>query len=385
MAQLLDAQRLLHGAAARLGLGAFVTDDVARRFSVYIDRFNASGAIADDDFPRAHEQMENFIGKRLALTRDWTIRPEIQAQQVHEPLFVVGQPRSGTTVLQCLLALGEGYRMPRYWETRRPSPPPGENPHADELAKIAENLHIEELLRLAPRLLSAHPFLDHGGMSEAECEDLMALDFHTLHTLHFTRVPSLPYPTPPADGVAAFRFHKKMLQQFQWRTPTKRWVCKGTTHVCNLEALWDVYPDATCFWTHRSPEDYFASFFVMMEVLYRPVNRNLYKEGDVRGVIAQMSLAYDAILQSKWIDDPRMCHIRFNDLVRDPVRTIGDSLAARKITFTPAHEAAIRDWTADPAHRSDRYGKFEYCLEQFGLSPIDIRTAFARYYERFRL
>jgi Sulfotransferase family len=145
------------------------------------------------------------------------------------------------------------------------------------------------------------------------------------------------------------------------------------------------YPDATCFWTHRSPEDYFASFFAMMEILYRPVNRDLYKEVDARAVIAQLRVAYDALMQSDWIDDPRMCHIRFNDLIRDPAQTIGDSFAARGISFTPAYEAALRGWTANPAHRSDRHGKFEYSLAQFGLSAAEIRTAFAGYYERFGL
>jgi hypothetical protein len=385
MAKLLDADVLLRDAAARLGAEAYITHDLKSRFNAFVAKFNASGAIADEDFPRARAQMEDFVGKRLRLARDWHHHPEILTQRVDAPFFVVGQPRSGTTILQCLLALPEGHRMPRYWETRHPSPPPGMDPLTDAAAKLAEDRHVEDLLSIAPALLSAHPFLDQGGMSESECEDLMTLDFHALHTLHFTRVPSLPYPTPPADGLAAFGFHKNLLQQFQWKMPTGRWVCKGPTHLYNLSALWQVYPDATCFWTHRSPEDYFASFFAMMETLYRPVNRDLYKEVDVRAVIAQLSGAYDALMQSDWIDDPRMCHIRFKDLIRDPVQTIGDSFAARGISFTPASEAALRGWTANPAHRSDRHGKFEYSLAQFGLSAAEIRTAFAGYYERFGL
>lgn len=385
MPKSLDAQSILHGAATRHGLEPYVTGDIERRFTAFVGLFNAFGAIEAADYPLAAEQMESFVAKRLQLERDWSQHPEILTQPVAPPFFVIGHPRSGTTVLQCLLALEAGHRRPCYWETRRPSPPPGMEASADAAAIAAETRHVQELLRMAPQLLCAHPYLDQGGLSEAECEDLMSLDFHFLHTLHFTRVPSLPHPIEAADSVAALSFHKRLLQQFQWKVPTGRWVCKGTLHIHKLPALWRIYPDATCFWTHRAPEDYFASFFAMLDTLYRPVNRNLYRRVDATSVIAHMQMAYEEMLRSDWIDDPRICHIRCTDLFRDPVESIRRCYASGGLAFTPAHEAAIRTWMADPAHRADRHGKFQYSLEQFGLSARKIRTAFAGYYERFDL
>jgi hypothetical protein len=385
MSKLLDAQSILRSAARSLGLETYVTEDVRCRFTAFVGLFNAFGAIEIEDFPHAAQQMQRFVGKRLQLERDWREYPGILTQDVRQPFFVIGHPRSGTTILQCLLALDEGHRMPRYWETRQPSPPPGMDPSADRAAISAETRHVEELLRIAPRLLSAHPYLDQGALSEAECEDLMTLDFHFLHTLHFTRVPSLPYPIGAADSGAAFAFHKRLLQQLQWKTAAGRWVCKGTTHMYNLPVLWSVYPDATCFWTHRSPEDYFASFFAMMEILYRPINRKLYRPADADGVIAYLQGVYEGMLSSDWIDDPRICHVRFKDLISDPVKAIREAYAALGLTFAPAYEVAIRRWMADPANRSDRHGKFEYSLDRFGLSAKRIQAAFAGYRERFGL
>jgi hypothetical protein len=382
---LLDAERILKNAADRLGLQQYINADIRKRFTDYVGLFNAHGVINDADFPRASAQMEDFVGQRLQLERDWTIHPEILTQKIDKPFFVIGHPRSGTTILQCLLGLDSGCRMPRYWETRHPSPPPGLDAASDAASLAAENQHIAELLQITPTLLRAHPYIEQLGLSEAECEDFVTLDYHMLHTMHFTRVPSLPYPIMPADGVAMFRFHKKMLQQFQWKTPAERWVCKGTTHQYNLPALWQVYPDATCFWAHRAPEDYFASFFEMIEMLYAPINKYLYKGIDVRGVIDGMKMTYDYMLSSAWIDDPRICHIRFKDFVRDPVQTIRDAYASRDIPFTPAYAATIRAWFSNPANRSDRHGKFHYSLEKFGLTAGEIREAFAGYYERFDL
>jgi hypothetical protein len=123
----------------------------------------------------------------------------------------------------------------------------------------------------------------------------------------------------------------------------------------------------------------------MIEILYRPINGHLFKDIDVRGVIAQLQMAYDYVLGSDWIDDPRIVHIRFKDLLRDPTETIRAAYAARGIPFMPTFEAAIQRWVQDPAHRSDRYGKFDYSLEQFGLSAPEIRAAFAGYCDRFGL
>jgi hypothetical protein len=40
---------------------------------------------------------------------------------------------------------------------------------------------------------------------------------------------------------------------------------------------------------------------------------------------------------------------------------------------------------ADPAFRADRYGKFAYTLESFGLDRGALRRAFADYCDRFEI
>jgi len=45
----------------------------------------------------------NFV-QSPSLERDRQIYPEIAQQKIREPLFIVGLPRSGTTLLHILLA-----------------------------------------------------------------------------------------------------------------------------------------------------------------------------------------------------------------------------------------------------------------------------------------
>src|SRR5256886_1372011 len=64
-----------------------------------------------------------ILCNRLQLARDRQIFPEIGQQKIREPLFIVGLPRSGTTLLHILLAADPAHRAPLTWEVMSPSPP----------------------------------------------------------------------------------------------------------------------------------------------------------------------------------------------------------------------------------------------------------------------
>ncbi|MCI0635235.1 MAG: sulfotransferase, partial [Actinobacteria bacterium] len=56
----------------------------------------------------------------LRLQRMWSERPEVLAEPIAAPVFVVGPPRSGTTILHELLALDPQLRAPLAWEALYP-------------------------------------------------------------------------------------------------------------------------------------------------------------------------------------------------------------------------------------------------------------------------
>ena len=68
-----------------------------------------------------------ILCSRLFIQRDRKAYPSIARQEVREPLFIVGLPRSGTTVLHILLALDPEHRVPLTWEVMTPSPPTSDN------------------------------------------------------------------------------------------------------------------------------------------------------------------------------------------------------------------------------------------------------------------
>src|SRR3982751_970404 len=60
---------------------------------------------------------------RLKMERDRQLYPNIARQEIREPVFIVGLPRSGTSLLHRLLCADPEHRCPLMWEVRSPSPP----------------------------------------------------------------------------------------------------------------------------------------------------------------------------------------------------------------------------------------------------------------------
>src|SRR5205085_4141134 len=122
----------------------------------------------------------------------------------------------------------------------------------------------------------------------------------------------------PVDARAQYRIHRMMLQQCQYACPKKTWVCKGF-HNQRLAALFETYPDARMIWVHRDPVQVIASRIMHMGDMLK----GLVGQFDLKEVASQelerARAGYQATLEEPMVDDPRIHHVRYQDLVSDPV------------------------------------------------------------------
>ena len=72
----------------------------------------------------ANERMVLHTVNRLGYTQDRKQFPEIAEQRIERPVFIIGMPRTGTTILHDILAQDPASRAPLTWEVMFPSPPP---------------------------------------------------------------------------------------------------------------------------------------------------------------------------------------------------------------------------------------------------------------------
>src|SRR5438445_11774198 len=126
------ADDLIETAKRRCGLDDFGEGDFFEALSRLLEscqseaQLNLIGKIA------LKVDVLQTLYSRLQMERDRQLYPNIARQEIREPLFIVGVPRSGTTLLHNLLAADPDHRSPLMWEVMTPSPPT----HVDEKRRI---------------------------------------------------------------------------------------------------------------------------------------------------------------------------------------------------------------------------------------------------------
>jgi hypothetical protein len=201
----------------------------------------------------------------------------------------------------------------------------------------------------------------------------------------FPEVPALVTAGVAAtDPTAGYRFHRQLLQHLQWCRPTAGWALKCTAHQFTLPALWSVYPDALCIWPHRDPTEFVGSLLelqadVIDGILPDRVDRRALADVVIDGLEAGL----DRVITAPEMDDDRLVHVHYQDVVSDPVATLRGIYARWDLPFDAAFGASIDNWLADPANQPHRHGRFTYDLETYGLTESTLQRRFAGYTQRF--
>jgi hypothetical protein len=326
----------------------------------------------------AREICLQLLTTRLRFFEDRKRFP-IAGEAIAAPLFATGEPRCGTTLLHALLSVDPNGRSPRFWEVADPSPPPGLAAPDDPRRAVADAYWRDANERM-PLWLASHPYNDMLGEGLPECERTWAFDFqHLGPTVWWRAAIPMQMTGLPTDHQAQYRLHRMMLQACQYGRPEKYWTLKGF-HGGKMGALFETYPDARVIWIHRDPVQCIASRIAMVIALDEgATGQPLDRKAAAAFWLGVSRASIAAGLNTRWLDDPRVHHVRYGDFIADPVGTIREFYQMAGKPFTPAFERAIRHYLAN--NRGDRHGKFAYSLDLIG----KLIAEFAPYRERFGL
>jgi hypothetical protein len=373
----LDADALVDAATALAGLSDFGDETLLRRLTQAVGHLQAFNLEPAAKAAAAFNALR-LLTARLQFFEDFKRYP-IAAEQIERPLFATGEPRSGTTLLHALLSVDPNARALRFWEVMYPSPPPGVA-KPDDPRRAQADADWRAMLRDVPEWLVSHPYNDMLGDGLPECERTWAWDFRMLQPSVWWRVPIGVVSVEAPDDAAIYRLHKMMLQHGQYARPKKRWALKGF-HGARLAALFETYPDARIIWTHRDPVQVIASKIAVVGGL---ITANGGKV-DPQKLAAQMLESTRANIRTLMTDprvaDPRVHHVRFRDVMKDPANTLRSFYEASDRSFDPEFEANIHSYLA--SNRSDRYGKFVYSTDAIGADVGALNAEFSDYRERF--
>jgi len=318
---------------------------------------------------------------RLRIQRDLTEHPEILETPVRRPLFVLGLPRTGTTLLYGLLSQDPSARPLLTWQTFWPSPPPGRvDGRPDQRIKRARRA-VRLMHRLAPQLPTMHSMDPEGP---EECTFLMAntfVSFAFLMSGDLAGYEHWLWESGPEFLPSAYDYYRRLLQLLQWRRPPRRWVLKSPAHLFSLGALLAAFPDGRVVQTHRDPAKVIPSGCSLFAVTRGMFTDEVKPEALGPRFAGGCAKALGRAMAARDHAPGRVCDVQYADLVADPIGTVrriyrhfGDEVPAEM-------EPAMRQWLAQ--NPRNKHGVHRYDLEQFGLERAQIDGLFGPYCRRF--
>jgi hypothetical protein len=383
----LGVDDLYAAARARTGLDDLHEAGLGDRPALLLEHIAGHPALDDAGRRAGFDCVLEQVANRALLLEDRERYPEITRERVERPLIVTGLPRSGTTLMQSLLAEHPGSRTPLLWEVVRPSPPVGISPGAIDGSdpRIAQaDADVSAMLRDQPSLLRFHPVFDRLSATLMECEPFGAMDLRNLYNTAYWQVPTILQVELGGDDVATYTFQRMVLQALQWRCPPRRWTLKGTEHHARLDALKEVFPDAIVVWLHRDPLRFVPSLLELLAgwfegVTGAPVDRKI-----IGPMFLQMYKSMlEAGLASPVADHPDTYHLRYAEFILDPVGEIERLHRHYDLPFADDARDAMKAWYDDPGNRGDRHGRSAYDLTDFGMSAEQIDGELKEYRDRF--
>lgn len=309
----------------------------------------------------------------------WTERhPEVLDERVDDPVVVVGMMRSGTTLVQRLLAADPGHHAALGWEVLEAAPGLGTDPAAVEPRRHKGLDREAQTREHAPDLFAIHPM--HA--LEAEEEIVWLADAFLSHVPESgAHVPAYRSWLDAQDLAPAYDHLHRVLQLLQWQKrlrgePAGRWVLKTPAHLGYLDTLRARFPRMHLVHLHRDPQDTIPSGASLNTVLHRMHSDHVDPHRVGAEWLERMGWTHDRALDVRetW-DHDGVTDLAFRDAVGDPLGSVARVYADLGAPLSATAEAAMRDWLdrRPPDPRRPAYGP-----EDFGLSREGIAERFAR-------
>ena len=378
----LEEQALLRAAERRAGLRDWGEDAALRTALRGLLEHLQAAPVTPLGRINAQQAIIKAAINRLRIVAYLQQHPAVRETPIQRPIFILGFPRTGTTLLQNLLDLHPARRALRFWELVSPVPI-----HADPDVDARRRLRqAEQLLSLAYVVAPEMKYVHEIRATTAE--ECWPLFFNAFSAMNYDLTASLRgfgAWLMAQDMTGAYADYRTQLQIMAQRQPGTDFVLKCPEHLWFLDALLAVFPDACIVWTHRDPLACVASYCSLTSLQQRllygvvdPVRLGEHITDRFRLGVERAMAARD-----RHPDQSRFFDVDFQALTRDPtamLRRIHDHFS---LEWPDDMAARIQAWQDND--RSDKRGRHRYSAELYGLDAARIDRDFAPYISRFSI
>jgi len=312
--------------------------------------------------------------------------PELEKIPIKDPIFIIGLPRTGSTITYNLLALDNDVRTLKLWEIIHPTPPPSDPiSEKQRIRRLSWALAFQRLW--SPGLDKIHYI--RANLAEEETMWFSQNNWFPGLAIGINSPPITEWFLSQEDktGDKAFHMYQDFRNILRMRTIDKgvpsRWLFKGVLiHQHCLPALFRVFPDARVIYLRRDPCEAVASAASLETVLggqYQEIDFKRYGPERMPMLIS-LEGSTQNYRRSLPPEDERkhFVDLLYKDTIADPYASIKKVYNQFGLDFSEEYSNRMTKYLAD--NPKGKHGKHNYSLKTYGLTDEGVRAAFAPVY-----
>jgi len=381
----LDENSLIETAKANTGLSDFGADDWHERFQVIVKAFDEESELTLMGRLMTRSDMLMFLQARLQIEDTYKRHPEINDEEIRQPIVIIGQGRSGTSFMQNLVSVDPNNGTSKTWEIMSPCPPPEKatyltDPRITKLKYLADQVN-----RVTPEVESIH---EMSAELPEENHRILCLTFGSAGwiSVFYGQVPSFAAYMQKQSMVPIYEYEKRVLKLLQWKNPRKHWILKSPFCIIDMPEILKVYPDVAFVWTHRDPVKALGSLVSTVGTLmwcrtdHPFIGDSLmaFTSADASAAMVSQPIEW---LETGVIPRKQLFNMQYADFLKDPLAGVADMYAYFNIEMTNEGRQAMQKYLDDNPRSSRPPHKYPTHHDNLDME----RKAYARYQAYFNV
>lgn len=312
---------------------------------------------------------------------------------VRQPVFIVGNPRTGSTHLMRVLARDERtFACTRLWELLL-APSISQRKILRALAALDRRLGRPIRHRVDAWQERAFRKSDkyHKTRLHKPDEDEFSLlpIFSAIHL-------AFPFPfleefepyiyfdtqVSPVERKSFMAFYRRSLQRTLYMYgPSKHFLSKSPANSSRIETLWETFPEAKFIYLTRNPSSVVPSTLSLFSFQWSAFC-DLLDEHPFRESVLEMTKHWYRYPIRRLEERPQGTHtvVHYDDLVQDLGKTISDIYDALGFDIGPEYAQLLREETEKARQYESRH---QYSLEEMGFTREQIIAEYQDVFDRF--
>jgi len=323
--------------------------------------------------------------ERLKFVNYVKLNPQIEQTQITNPIFIVGLPRTGSTLLFNLLGLDNDVHTLKLWELIYPVPHPYDPLTEAQRIRLLTAATVFQKT-FSPRLNKIHYI--HPTLPEEETLWFSQMNWFpglTIGTLT-KKVQEWFLKQEDENGDNALPMYqdfRNLLRMRQMEKGAGRWLLKGVLiHQHVLPSLLRIFPDAKIIYLRRDPCAVIASAASLETEMGHHFQRfNLKNYGAQRvPMLVSLEQSTKKFRESlpKEKENAHFFDLQYDTLVKDPIQAVERIYQHFGFEKSDKFLESMRQYLkSNPQHK---HGKHHYHLKKFGLTDAEVREAFSAVY-----